>query len=326
LVEDLHSFRCIVQLNHVAAPKVSAAKAAVSGRRGVQLTRELEGYIDQLRRCSTCHTYDKKTETYIFDYWVNEETRKGFSFFWDSAFELYSSFHKLAMLNDLTIPKNARERFRKDARDRRFASRLPEPQDEDKVFRFQRVTFFSQKGKHEVDYVSLSDGEHQLAQLLGTFSMLSFPNVLFLLDEPESHFNPQWRVKFLSRIREIPTVNGDRSGVSPAADQDCLLTTHAPFVPSDMSRDRVFIFAKDNGKVTAHHPDIETYGTTFDSVLEECFGVRPPISDTPKAEIAKLSKSNSPEEIEEGIQRLGQSVEKAFLRDRVRELKKRESK
>jgi hypothetical protein len=31
LVKDLHSFRCIVQLNHAAAPKISRAKAAISG-------------------------------------------------------------------------------------------------------------------------------------------------------------------------------------------------------------------------------------------------------------------------------------------------------
>lgn len=30
------------------------------------------------------------------------------------------------------------------------------------------------------------------------------PDVLFLLDEPESHFNPQWRVKFISRLLDLP--------------------------------------------------------------------------------------------------------------------------
>jgi len=323
LVEDLHSFRCIVQLNHPAAPKVSRAKAALSGRRGVQLTTELEKYIDQLRRCSTCHNYQEETETYTFDFQISEETRKAFDFFWEGAFDLYSAFHKLAMLNDLAIPKIARERSRKDAQARRFAARLPEPQDENKVFRFQRVTFVSHDEKQEVDYVSLSDGEHQLTQILGTFCMVSFPNVLFLLDEPESHFNPQWRVKFLSLIRELPTANGVRSAATPAAQQECLLTTHAPFVPSDMSRDRVFIFKKENGKVTANHPDIETYGTNFDAVLDECFGVHPAMSDLPKEDIAKLMKSDSPAEIEEGIQRLGSSVDKVFLADRLRQLQKK---
>jgi restriction system-associated AAA family ATPase len=325
MVKDLHSFRCVIQLNHAAAPKVSASRAAVSRRKGVQLTRELEAYIDQLRRCATCYSYVEKTETYTFDYWVNHATRAGLASFWNSAIDLYSSFHKLSMLNDLAISRSARNRFRKDTEVRRFASRLPEPQDEDKIFRIERLAFVAQRSGQEVDYVSLSDGEHQLAQVLGTFCMLSFPNILFLLDEPESHFNPLWRVKFLSRIRNLPTALGRRSEGRPIAQQECILTTHAPFVPSDMSRNKVFIFQKVDGKVRARHPDIETYGTPFDSILGECFDVRPPISELPKEEIATLMKSKSVKKIEAGISRLGSSVEKAFLVDRLRQLQKKGS-
>lgn len=323
MVADIHSFRCIVQLNHSAAPKVSPQRASVSGRKGVQLTRELENYLEWLRRCSTCHNYDEKTETYTFDVRVCEETRKGFRSFWSSAFELYSSLHKLAMLNDLAISKSARERVRKDIVARRFAARLSEPQDEDKVFRFERVSFVSNRGHHVVDYVSLSDGEHQITEILGMFCMLSFPNVLFLLDEPESHLNPSWRVKFISGIRNLPTANGKRSGTSDAAEQDCILTTHAPFVPSDMPREKVFIFAKEKGKAFARNPDTETFGTNFDDILQMCFDVYPPISELPRKKISKLMKSENEQEIAEGIQKLGNSVEKAFVADKLRQLKKK---
>ena len=173
---------------------------------------------------------------------------------------------------------------------------------------------------------SLSGGEHQLAQILGMFGMISLPNALFLLDEPESHFNPQWRVRFMTRVLDMPTPDGTRRDVSSASQQDCLLTTHAPFVPSDMPRDRVFIFGKDTetGVVTVRNPDIETYGTTFDAIIEECFGVRPPISEEPRQDIQKLMESNDPEEIRTGMMRLGYSVEKAFLADRLRQLTRKE--
>lgn len=171
-LKSLHSFRCIVQLAHSAAPNAPKKKGATNKRKGIQLTDELEAYLDQLQRCATCYSYDDKTETYVFDYWINDQTREAFSTFWDSALGLYSAFHKLAMLNDLVIPKKTRERFRRDTEKRRFATRLPEPQDEDKAFRFERVSFISKKGDAIVDYVSLSDGEHQLGQILGTFCML----------------------------------------------------------------------------------------------------------------------------------------------------------
>jgi len=320
-LRDVHSFRCIIQLAHSAAPQAPARRRSASTRKGIQLTQELEEHLDQLRRCATCYAYEEKTETYIFDFFVDDETRVAFGAFWDSTLDLYSAFHKLSMLNDLAIPKTTRERFRKEVA-ARLALRLPEPQDEEKVFRFERVNFFAQGDGEIVDYVSLSDGEHQLAQILGTFGMVSLPNALFLLDEPESHFNPQWRVKFMTRVLDMPTPDGTRRDVSGASQQDCLLTTHAPFVPSDMPRDRVFIFGKDTetGVVTVRNPDIETYGTTFDAIIEECFGVRPPISEEPRQDIQKLMGSNDPEEIRTGMMRLGYSVEKAFLADRLRQL------
>ena len=324
-LQNLHSFRCIVQLAHKPRSNAPSRRRAKSTRKGIQLTQELETYLDQLKRCATCYTYDDKTETYTFDYWINDETKTAFRAFWDNTLHLYSSFHKLAMLNDLVLTKKTRERFQKDIKSRRFASRLPEPQDEDKVFRFERVMFTAQRTGTEVDYVSLSDGEHQLGQILGMFCMLSSPNVLFLLDEPESHFNPLWRVKFISRILDLPTRDGDRRESAKATEQECLLTTHSPFVPSDMHREKVLIFSKDEeGKIQVQNPDIETFGTTFDTIIEQCFEIRPPISGVARDEIKRLMESEISEEIRAGMQRLGDSVEKAFLADRLRQLKNRD--
>lgn len=319
---EIYSFRCVIQLAHGAVPKLPKEKAKIRSRKGVQLTEELEAYLEQLKSCSTCYKVDPKTETYTFDFFVNEQTKLAFSSFWDNTLALYSAFHKLAMLNDLAIPRATRKRFKKDTEARRFAARLPEPQDEEKVFRFEQVNFVSLDKKGIVDYVSLSDGEHQLAQLLGTFCMISFPNVLFLLDEPESHFNPQWRVKFISRLRDLPTANGFRNDHSSASMQDCLLTTHAPFVPSDMSREKVIIFGKDDttGAIEARHPNVETYGTTFDAILAECFEVRPPISEVSRQDIKELMESTNPKEIESGMARLGNSVQKILLAERLHQL------
>jgi len=325
-LKELHSFRCIVQLAHSAISKVSAQQVARSNRKGVQLTSELEAYLDQLKRCATCYHIVEKTETYTFDFFVDGESRKAFSAFWSSSLQLYAALHKLSMLNDLAIPKVTRDRFKRETKSRRFASRLPEPQDENKVFRFERVNFRADGSEEIVDYVSLSDGEHQLAQLLGTFAMVSFPNVLFLLDEPESHFNPQWRVKFISHLMDLPGPQGCRRDSSVAAQQDALITTHSPFLPSDMSRRNVLVFAKGStGEVEVRRPEIETYGATFDSILSDCFGVRPPMSDEPKREIEALLMSSIPEEIQAGMDRLGYSVEKALLADRLRQLLNKDS-
>ncbi len=314
-LHELRSFRCTVQLNHRAAPNG-----------GVQLTAELTDVLNNLMRCATCWDFDEDLETYIFDFVVDEAMREAFGAFWDDALHLYRSLHKLAMLNDLALPRYVQAAFQKDVSDRRFATRMPEPPDLDKVFRFERVAFLkSAKSQSIVDYVSLSDGEHQLIQVLGTMAMVSQPNALFILDEPESHFNPQWRVKFVEKMCSVPTLNGRRQGGTLACRQELLLTTHAPFVPSDMSRKNVLVFKKtsDGKNISMQRPEIETYGTTFDRILEHCFEVTPPISRIANSEIDALLDSKDQSKIEKAMAKFGASVEKTNLAHHLRQLQKK---
>lgn len=334
---DLRSVRCLIQLAHGAVRGGGAAKRGKSKRKGVQLTDELEGYIKALQACATTWDYDPDRESYIFDFWIDDEMRRAFAAEFESSFELYRALHKLALLNDLAISKPARQRFEEDVRKRRFAARLPEPPDQDKVFRFEQVTFWAAPrvgepegtSREPVDYVSLSDGEHQLVQMLGVFTMVSESNVLFLLDEPESHFNPRWRVDFISKLMDVPTNEGRRGDGGASAAQEALITTHAPFVPSDIPREQVLIFKRndevpgefDCPRIAPCRPDIQTFGASYEEILEHCFNVSPPISEMPKRVIAELMESNDAAEVEEGLGQLGPSVEKVILADHLDQLK-----
>jgi hypothetical protein len=100
-LDDLASFRCIIQLNHPAAP--NAPKGAPVQRKGIQLTDELEGYISALMSSATCWDYDEKHEVYTFDFIVDAASRKAFGHFFKSSIELYRALHKLSLLNDLAI-------------------------------------------------------------------------------------------------------------------------------------------------------------------------------------------------------------------------------
>ena len=314
-LSDLASCRCTVRLAHPAVNRAPAKRVALTGRKGIQLTDELEQIIDRLKRIATCWHEEEKTETYTFDFFITEATREAFAHFWDSAFALYRSLHKLALLNDLAIPKAARDRLKKAIKERRFASRLPEPQQEDMVFGFEEVRFWPEGVQREaVDYVSLSDGEHQQALILGAYSMVKDTNAVFLLDEPESHFNPQWRVKFVQRLMELTGSRGN---------QEVLLTTHAPFVPSDMPRQQIMIFSRDGDKIKVVEPKIETFGAAFDRILEMCFNIRPPNSRIAEEYIERLLKNDDVAEVERGFQELGPSTGKALMADHLRRLKNR---
>ena len=318
-LDSLQSVRCVIQL--ATTVKASASIRQRSRRKGIQLTDELEGYIENLKACSTCWDYEDQREIYTFDYWCDGETSIALRSFFGSAFELYRALHKLGLLNDLAISRPARMRFDQDRKVQRFAARLPEPPEEDKVFRFEQVTFRANGGSRTVDYVSLSDGEHQRVEILGVFAMIRDRNVLFLLDEPESHFNPQWRVAFMSDLRKVPTTDGNRLRLSDSAAQEVLLTTHAPFVPSDMPRENVVIFERAHGKILPRSPDIQTFGASFEEILEHCFRIDKPISDLARTEIDQLIVSDDIARIEAAIPQLGASVEKVHLLDHLRRLK-----
>lgn len=305
----LASWRCIIQLE----PSTVTRTKPINGRRGVKLTDELEIILRKLRACSTCQHHDQSSDTYTLDFFVDDQTRAAFREHWADAADLYRSFHKFAMLNDLAIPKRVRNRLARQIMRGHFATRLPEPQDEQKVFRFEEVRFHANKaGDAPVDYVALSDGEHQQAQIFGVFSMITHANALFLLDEPESHFNPQWRVKFITRLMSIP--------MPVATAREMILTSHAPFVPSDMRREQVVIFKRTNDGIEARNPTNETFGASFDRILKDCFGVEPPISQVARDEIKRLKEAGV-EEIEEALPNIGASVEKAFLIDRLNQKK-----
>ena len=313
-LHDLSSWRCIIQLNHPSGPKAPSGKRK---RRGIQLTSELEEYIDALKRCATCWDFQHRTETYTFDFFVDDAARSAFRHFWSRSADLFRSLHKLSMLNDLMIPKVSRTRIKREIDKRHFAARLPEPQDEHKVFRFEEVRFYKSDMQIEtepVDYVSLSDGEHQQMQVFGMFAMMNDPNTIFLLDEPESHFNPQWRSQFISRLIELPMVN--------LGNKEIILTSHAPFIASDLSRENIRIFSKTEDGVSIQMPDVETYGATYDRILNTCFGVVPPMSNIAQEEIGRLKREGTAAEIETAMGKIASSVDRALLADRLLELSK----
>jgi len=146
--------------------------------------------------------------------------------------------------------------------------------------------------------------------------MVHHRNALFLLDEPESHFNPQWRVKFAERMGHVRQISTNQS------EQDVLLTTHAPFLPSDLHRESVRIFRREgDDRLRASMPDEETFGASFDRILDVCFGISPPISDVAKDAIDDMFKISDPVKLEEAISTLGDSNRKALLVGRLAKLR-----
>lgn len=299
-MSDIDSFRIVIQLHHQRA-------------KPIKLTKQLRENIDQLKSCATTHEYQSKEQRWILDFVVNEATRTAFRHFFRNSYELYMVFQRLSMLNDLMIQKKHLDRINRIRRQQKIVIRPPVPAEEDKVFRFETVRLRLYETSEVLDYISLSDGEHQFLHIFGTLLIFDQSNILFLLDEPESHFNPQWRIEFVELLNEIAV----------GKSQCFLLTSHAPFIISDCKAENVKIFRRtETKKIEVSSPRNETYGASFDGLLQDVFDIKPPpVARKSLKELRELETEGTVEEIEERLDEFGDSPEKFFLFQRMEKLK-----
>jgi predicted ATPase len=163
-------------------------------------------------------------------------------------------------------------------------------------------------------YDRLSDGEHQLLQIFGSLILFDHQQTLFILDEPESHFNPEWRMEFIELINKYVNLEN----------LDLIISTHSPFILSACKSERVLNFRKDDGGNVAIEPvGVQTYGASFDSLLTSVFDLDVLISKKPLAEIERILELQKIEQITEvdALKRLevyGDSFELNYRRNKLR--------
>lgn len=270
--------------------------------------------LDALRRCATLEFHDENTDTLVLDYWVNDATRQAFreSFEGDPRV-LFQAFQVLLTLNLYTVSDALKtDLYRSDSH--YVSETVPRLASDERVMRFKFVRFAKQGVAEPLTLKSLSDGEHQLLHSLGLCLLFRNTNSLFLLDEPETHFNPDWRASFISRLRQ--GLRG-RKG----AGQEMLITTHSPFLISDSKPDKVLVFAKDtaSGAVSISPPGYNTLGASINKITMNTFGKRETIGGHAQAllqtfrERFEQGAEDKEALIAEIHQQLGDSVEKVLL-------------
>lgn len=295
-IKDLKSFRIKIQLDN---------------RKQIDTTVEMENWIKWLKSSATCYEYFEATKSYTLDFFNSNSTREAFRFYFESALNLYTCLYKFELLNSLIIPKRVKTNIRKQRREKGILIKPPTVPDLDKVLRFDAIKLVTYDNK-KIDYINLSDGEHQFLNVFGSIAMTNFDNTLYLLDEPETHFNPKWRRKFINLLNDI----------AKGRHQSFIITSHSPFIVSDSRREQVYIFKRDSeGGLNIEQPKKEIYGSAFDYILKVAFDMDETVSQKSLSELRTLQKSDSVEEIEGKLDDFGESVEKFFLYNRIEQLK-----
>jgi restriction system-associated AAA family ATPase len=149
-------------------------------------------------------------------------------------------------------------------------------------------------------------------------------NSLFLLDEPETHFNPDWRAKFVSTLRDSLKDPLEKEHL-----REILITSHSPFIISDCHEENVLVFKKDleTGKVSADRPGFNTFGASVNQITLKVFEKHETIGSYSNSVYTtlyeRLEAGENPDElIEKANDELGDSVEKVMFVNKALEKKK----
>jgi restriction system-associated AAA family ATPase len=189
------------------------------------------------------------------------------------------------------------------------------PASHERIARFKEGSLIK-NGLHDTIYVkALSDGEHQLLHTVGICLLFRHEPALFLLDEPETHLNPDWRASYISTLRAALEADAATMRVM----REVVLTTHSPFVISDCQPENVLVFEKnDDGRVEWHNPDFNTFGASANTITMKVFSRKETIGDYALSRLdglgQRLESGESPDRlIDEANKELGDSVEKVVF-------------
>lgn len=286
----------------------------------LNITHLLEGdersslMINALQRCATLSYVDEVTDTLILDYRVNEATKQAFRENFDgSPLALFQAFQVLLALN-LYVVSDSLKSDLYSSTSHYVSETVPTLASDERIMRFKHFYFRKRGVEKPMLLKELSDGEHQLLHSLGLCVLFRDTNCLLLLDEPETHFNPNWRASFITRLRQcLP----DQQDVG----QEMLITTHTPFLISDSKPDKVLVFSKDEttGVISINHPDYNTLGASINKITMNTFGKRETIGGYAQTLLEDLRRrfeaggEDRESLITEIHQQLGDSVEKLLL-------------
>lgn len=283
---------------------------------GLEADDNSDRLVSRLKRCATCSFVDKETDTLYLDYWVNDAAKQAFRENFDfevnkSPIALFQALQVLLTLNLYTVSDGLKSDLYKS--DSLYVSETVPILASDQ--RIMRIKHFRMKKTHSETPVllkELSDGEHQLLHSLGLCLLFRNTRSLFLLDEPETHFNPDWRSNFVTRLHQC---FGDTED-----NHEMLVTTHAPFLISDSKPEKVLVFKKDKetNRVSVTMPEYNTLGASINKITMSTFNKRETIGGRAQEYLEVFRKRFEDREdkdqlIAEIEQQLGDSVEKVLL-------------
>lgn len=123
----------------------------------------------------------------------------------------------------------------------------------------------------KVSFTQLSEGELQMLTVLGLMRITRDDHCLFLLDEPDTHMNPIWKLRLFD---EIKAAMEDEQGLGASGESQVLLTTHDPILLGGLKREQVHVIQQLDSHTEIESPAIHPQGMGVTGLLKsELFGL-----------------------------------------------------
>jgi ABC-type multidrug transport system ATPase subunit len=121
-----------------------------------------------------------------------------------------------------------------------------------------------------LNFTQLSEGEQQLLTVLGLMRFTHEDESLFLLDEPDTHLNPIWKLRYFDEIDKVVKLQKG----SAAGSSQLVITTHDPLMIGSLRREQVRILRCQGGRTIVDTPDEHPQGMGVAGLLKsELFGL-----------------------------------------------------
>ncbi|WKV92993.1 AAA family ATPase [Halomonas sp. HAL1] len=135
-----------------------------------------------------------------------------------------------------------------------------------------RITVKKSKGHGgDVEFKQLSEGELQMLTVLGLMRITREDHCLFLLDEPDTHLNPIWKLRYFDDIEGV--LSSEKDSLVQGESQ-ILITTHDPMMVGSLKREQVHILRKHGDCSIVESPDVHPQGMGVTGLLKsELFGL-----------------------------------------------------
>lgn len=128
------------------------------------------------------------------------------------------------------------------------------------------------RGGDSIVMSEMSEGEQQLLTVIGLMQFTKHEESLFLLDEPDTHLNPNWKLRYLTElVRQAGLVRQADNGEGLDATSQLLLTTHDPLTIAGLEANQVQVFRRFGNKVGVETPAVDPRGLGVAGVLTRMF-------------------------------------------------------